>query len=205
MATPPYFSPIKFGPRGRQQTFNGGPLGANNPTRELLKEAGTIFGKQKLVAQIVSLGCGRLRISSMEGNSDTEGVSWAVQEMAVDCEAVAKELSSRLCDMDEYVRLNVDRGMGHLLKNEWDDLGPIETHTSAYVETAEISETIEASLGRLQGGTGTVTLGEISAYFYTRSQFLGNFRLLTGVRSSEGRQRCAEQAGQTKGGPGAYF
>jgi hypothetical protein len=168
MATPPYFSPIKFGPRGRQQTFNGGPRGANNPTRELLKEASAIFGKPKLVAQIISLGCGRLHISSKERNPDAGGINQSALEMMADCEAVAKELSSRLCDMEEYVRLNVDRGKDHLLTNNWDELGPIETHTGAYIETAEISEAIERSLRRLQEGTGTVTLGDISAYSCTR-------------------------------------
>ena len=167
MANPSYFSPIKIGPRGRQQTFIGGPRGANNPTRELLKEASAVFGKEKLVAQIVSLGCGRSHISSVEKVTNTEGVSRSVDEMAADCEAVAKELSTRLCDMEAYLRLDVERGMENLLLNEWNDLGAIETHTSAYVETAEISESIEASLRSLQGGTGTVTLGEISAYPYT--------------------------------------
>jgi hypothetical protein len=165
MATPSYFSPISIGPRGRQQTFVGGPRGANNATRELLKEASTLFGKEKLVAQIVSLGCGRSHVYSMERTTDTESGSRPVQEMAADCEIVANELSTRLCDMDAYLRLDVDRGMENLVMNKWDDLGSISTHTNAYVETAEISEAIEASLRRLQEGTGTVTLGEISAYF----------------------------------------
>jgi hypothetical protein len=193
IATPPYFSPIKFGPRGRQQTFIGGPRGANNPTRELLKEASAICGKDKLVAQIVSLGSGRSHISSMERSTDTKGAGRLVLEMAADCEAVATELSTRLCDMDAYLRLNVERGMENVLMNEWDDLGPIEIHTSAYVETAEISETIEASLQRLRGGPGTVTLGEISAYSYTRLKL----HLLMGFRSPkscEGRGRQALQA-----------
>jgi hypothetical protein len=110
MAAPPYFSPVKFGPRGWQQTFIGGPRGANNPTRDLLKEASAIFGKEKLVSQIVSLGCGHSHVSS--SHTDTEGVSRSVQEMAADCEAVAKELSTRLCDMDAYLRLNVDKRDG---------------------------------------------------------------------------------------------
>jgi hypothetical protein len=169
MATPSYFSPVRIGPQRRQQSFIGGPRGANNPTRELLKEASSLFGKDKLVAQIVSLGCGRSRVYSVEG-TNTEGVSESVQEMAADCEAVANELSTRLCDMEAYLRLNVDRGMETVLMDKWDDLGPIETHTSAYVETAEISGSIEASLRRLQGGTGSITLGEISSYPYTLSE-----------------------------------
>jgi hypothetical protein len=172
MATPSYFSPINIGPHGRHQTFVGGPRGANNPTRELLKEASSVFGKEKSVAQIVSLGCGRSHIYSVERSTNPEGVSRSVHEMAADCEAVANELSTRLCDMDAYLRLNVERGMENVVMNKWDDLGPIETHTSAYVETAEVSETIEASLRRLQGVPGTITLGEISAYPYTHSEGL---------------------------------
>ena len=185
---------MKFGPRSRQQTFKGGPRGANNPTRELLKEASTIFGREKLVCQIVSLGCGRLHISSMEMDTDTEGATRWVQEMEADCEAVAKELSTRLCNMDEYLRLNVERGMERQLMSEWDDLGPIETHTSAYVEMADISETIEASLRRLQGSTGTVTLGEISAYPYTSLELLYKAYSLMAIRPTEDRQG---RAGQT--------
>jgi hypothetical protein len=169
MTTPSYFSPINIGPRGRHQVFIGSPRGANNPTRELLKEASVVFGKEKLVAQIISLGCGHSYIPSMEKNSNPKGDSRLVQEMAADCEAVEKELSTRLCDMDEYLRLNMERGTENVLMNQWHDLGPIEIHTNAYVETAEISQIIESSLRRLQGSTGTVTLGEISAYRCTLS------------------------------------
>ena len=196
MATPSYFSPIKIGPRGRQQTFIGGPRGANNSTRELLKEASVVFGREKLVAQIVSLGCGRSYVSSVEKIANTEGVSRSVDEMAADCEAVARELLTRLCDMEAYLRLDVERGMENLMLNGWHDLGAIETHTSAYVGRAEISETMEASLRRLQGGSGSVTLGEISAYRYSRSVALSKVRLLMDVRSSKERQRRARQSRQ---------
>jgi hypothetical protein len=184
MATRPYFSPIKIGPCGRQQAFIGGPRGASNPTRELLNEASAIFGKKKLVAQIISVGCGRSHLSSVEWNTDIEDSTRSVQEMAADCEIVAKELSIRLCDIDAYLRLDVERGMDNLVIHEWDDLGPILTHTSAYIETAGISEIIEASLRRLQGGTGTVSLGEISEYSYAHSDALSKRRLLMCVRST---------------------
>jgi hypothetical protein len=175
MATPSYFSAKKIGPRGREQSFIGGPRGAHNPTRELLKEASAIFGKEKLVLQIISLGCGRSRVSSMEKTTDTEGSSQSAQEVVVDCETVANELSTRLCEIDVYLRLDVERGMENLVMSQWDNLGSIGTHTSAYVATAEISETLEASLRRLQGGTGTIKLGEISAYPYTASEVLPKF------------------------------
>jgi hypothetical protein len=177
MATPPYFAPITCGPRGRQQVFIGGPRGANNPTRELLKEASAVFGNEKLVSQILSLGSGR----------------GSVQEMAADCEAVARELSTRFCDMDAYLRLSVDRGMENVLMNEWDDLGPVDIHTSAYVETADISRSFDVSLRRMQGRAGTVTLGEISAYSRINSRILCVVQLLIWVRSSAGRDGRTRQ------------
>jgi len=105
-------------------------------------------------------------------NSNSEDVDRSVQGMAGDCDAVDKELSTRFGDMEAYLRFNVERGMENLVMNEWDDLGPIETHTSAYIETAEFSESLDASLRRLQGSAGTVTLGEISTYSLTRSELL---------------------------------
>jgi hypothetical protein len=172
MTTPFYFSPIKVGPHRLQKSFIGGPRGAHNPTRELLKEASGIFGKETLLVQIISLGCGRSNVSSMDMGTDTAGVSRLVQEMAADCDTVEKELATRFCDMDAYLRLNVDRHMENLLMNEWSNLGSIETYTSAYTETAIVAEALEASLKRLQGSTGTVTLGQISAYPLTNSKLL---------------------------------
>jgi hypothetical protein len=184
MATRSYFSPVKIGPRGRQQAFIGGPRGASNPTRELLKEASAIFGKGKLVTQIISVGCGRSHLSAVEENTDIDAPSRPLQEMAADCEIVTKELSTRLCDMDAYLRLDVERGMDKLVMDEWDDLGPILTHTSAYLETAGISETIEVSLRCLQGGTGTVALGEISAYLCFFPDSLPQLHWLIDIRSA---------------------
>jgi hypothetical protein len=172
MATPLYFAPIKIGPPGRQQTFIGGPLGTNNPTRELLKQANVIFGNEKLVAQILSIGCGRSHLASMDNYASAEDVSQLAQEMAADCETVSKDLSARLFEIDAYLRLNVDRGMENLLMEEWNDLGPIESHTSAYVETAAVSENLEASLRRLQECTGTITLGQISASHIFSQRFI---------------------------------
>ncbi|KIM32453.1 hypothetical protein M408DRAFT_39468, partial [Serendipita vermifera MAFF 305830] len=65
MATPRFFSPAKIGPPLRQQSFIGGALGANNPTRELLAEAADVFGNDRRVAQIITLGSGRPRMIAL--------------------------------------------------------------------------------------------------------------------------------------------
>ncbi|KIM22776.1 hypothetical protein M408DRAFT_78551, partial [Serendipita vermifera MAFF 305830] len=161
MALPSYFSPVKIGPPRRQKTFVGGALGANNPTRLLLEEASNAYGKERRVSQIVSLGCGIPRVSSVN-SSDKQDIDNALKEITADCETVANELATRLLDVDAYVRLNVNRGMETVRMEEWDDLGAIETHTASYLMIALISESIDTSLRCLKERAGAVTLGQIS-------------------------------------------
>lgn len=146
----------------REQTFVGGALGANNPTRELLKEAANVFGKNRRVAQILSIGSGRARLMALDQSAGTDGVSRLVKEMAIDSGIVARELSTRLHNVQAYLRLNVDRGMENIKMHDWSCLGAIESHTSTYVEISAITESIDASLRHLQDRIGSATLGQIS-------------------------------------------
>jgi hypothetical protein len=163
MANPSYFTSVKAGPRGREQTFAGGPLGANNPTRELLREAGTIFGNGKRVAQIISIGTG-WESGALINPTDTENAAgqW-LKSLATDCETIASELSTRLFIVDAYVRLNVNIEMGAASMNDWTGLSAIGSQTSAYLETAAVARTFEMSLQYLRNRIGTATLGQISS------------------------------------------
>jgi hypothetical protein len=164
MAVPSLFSPVKIGLRPRQQSFIGGALGANNPTRELLKEASTIFGPDRRVAQVLSIGSGLPRIISMELSADGEGAHRWLKEIATDCEMVAQELSTRLYTIDSYLRLNVDRGMEFVTMTDWNDLGPIESHTAAYIATATVTGALDISVRHLQERIGALTLGHVSKF-----------------------------------------
>ncbi|KIM22761.1 hypothetical protein M408DRAFT_279258 [Serendipita vermifera MAFF 305830] len=106
IAVPSHFSPVKIGPENRQQTFVGGSRGANNPTRLLLNEASNIFGKDKRVAQIVSIGSGLANVLSLDGLAEGAGVARLLNEMAADCQLVAQELATRLFHVEAYLRLN---------------------------------------------------------------------------------------------------
>ena len=145
----------------RQQSFVGGALGSHNPTRLLLDEAGIIFGKERRLAQVISLGCGLPRVLSVE-SSDEPNVVRALKEITADCETLARELSTRLFNVDAYARLNVDRGMESITMDDWDILGDIESHTTAYLSSAWVSAAVENSLRHLQERIANVTLGQIS-------------------------------------------
>ena len=153
------FLPTKIGGRMRQQAFVGGALGTSNPTRELLNEAANVFGKDRRVAQIISIGAGMPRAISLGSSEETTDIKKLLQSTLTDCEVVAKELSNRLFTVDAYLRLSVDRGMEDISMIDWSILGDIESHTDAYVETSAVAEAFEASLGRLRSKLGSLSLG----------------------------------------------
>ncbi|KIM22393.1 hypothetical protein M408DRAFT_332952 [Serendipita vermifera MAFF 305830] len=161
LASPSIFAPVIVRNGPRQQKYVGGVHGANNPTRELLKEAGSIFGEDACIAQILSIGAGRPRVSHLD-HATLAGVNRVLEALAMDCEGVAAELSTRLSGVEAYLRLNVDRGMESAGMHDWHDLGSIETHTSAYMDDPSIQESVEASLQRIHGRIGLVTLREIN-------------------------------------------
>jgi hypothetical protein len=177
MAVPSHFSPVKIGPRLRQQAFIGGALGANNPTRELLKEASTVFGNESRIAQIISIGSGIHSVLSTNSGADEANFSRLLKDIATDCEAVAQELHTRLYNITAYRRLNVERGMENIALDNWNGLGDIESHTGAYITVASVSASIDTSLRHLRERVGTVTLGQISKCIivYSNSQLLRKY------------------------------
>ncbi|KIM22335.1 hypothetical protein M408DRAFT_79170 [Serendipita vermifera MAFF 305830] len=161
MAIQSHFLPVKIGPRRTQESFIGGPLGTNNPTRLLLEEASRVFGKNRRVAQIISLGCGLPRALSMNSSENTR-IDRILKDITTDCEMVANELAGRLATIDAYLRLNVIKGMESLEMKDWDHLGAVGTHTATYLAMGGISESIDSSLRRMQARVGSVTLSQLS-------------------------------------------
>jgi hypothetical protein len=145
-----------------QQSFIGGAVGTNNPTRELLKEAGTVFGNERRVAQIISIGCGVPPVLSLQSITNETGVGRLLKDIPDECETVAKELAVRLYDVDAYLRLSVEKGIGDIGMDQWGMLGAIEMHTACYIESQTIMRALEVSLKRLMQRSGSVTLGHIS-------------------------------------------
>jgi len=162
MAHPSFFSPVKIGQPQRERSFVSGPFGANNPTRELLREAGSVFGSEKRVAQVISIGAGKPRALPLESLTLTEVPAHLLKSTEVECEEVAAELSSRLFTLDAYVRLNTESQEDVRSIDDWRGLEAIEKCTRAYLETHSISHLLEMSLQSLKRRVGTATLDQIS-------------------------------------------
>ena len=138
----------------------GSPNGTSNPIRELLKEAASVFGKNRRVCQILSLGSGLTHVLCVDPPEGIPSGKKLLRTMSADSEMTAKEMLSRLSHLDVYLRLNVDRGMEDASMTDWRDMGAIESHMSAYVDA--LTEVIENALGRLRDKFGAVTFDQLS-------------------------------------------
>ncbi|KIM30138.1 hypothetical protein M408DRAFT_66578, partial [Serendipita vermifera MAFF 305830] len=161
MSLPSYFQPVKIGPPRRQRSFVGGVVGANNPTQLLLKEACNIYGQDRRVAQIMSIGCGMAQPQT-ENSRDGPDMAKLMREMMGDCEVVANELSTWLWNVDGYLRLNVSMDMETMKTRDWSNLSGIENPTAVHLAKSEISEALGTALGHLRERIGTATLGQLS-------------------------------------------
>jgi len=160
MSIPSHFLAVKIG--RIQRRFVGGPLGANNPTAELLKEAENAFGNEKRLVQIVSIGCGVPPALSVEALISESGAGRLLREIPTECETIAKDLGTRLINVDAYLRLSVEKEIGQIEMTNWASLEEIETHTACYVETPAVIRALERSLKRLKERVGTVTVAQLS-------------------------------------------
>jgi len=159
ISVPFHFLPVKIGPQRRAQSFVRGPFGANNPTRELLKEASKAFGDDKRVAQIIR--CGTSRTISLKGKIDEAGAGRLLREMAADCHTVAQELSSRLFSVEAYRRFNVESGTDDIKSDNWSLLGDIPEATLKKRRSRGVSrflcDTYAVKSGPLQWGSSVCT------------------------------------------------
>jgi hypothetical protein len=140
-AIPGLFEPVRIGAEHKQEELIGAVDGYSNPTIQAVKEVYEIFGKDKRVCFLLSLGSGRplLRSLSVDGSTIT-------QETARDTESTADQLRRRYSCLKIYFRLPVDRnieratGSGSEIQ---EGLAIINSHTSAYLETHDASETLD--------------------------------------------------------------
>jgi hypothetical protein len=101
---------------------------------------------------------------SFHSDTNEANFSGLLRDIAMDCEAVAQELHTRLYNINAYLRLNVERGLENITIENWSELGGIESHTGAYIAVSSVSESIDTSLRHLREKVGAVTLGQVSKY-----------------------------------------
>jgi hypothetical protein len=170
--------------------FVGNPFGFNNPVRQILEEALSVFGHEKQVSLILSLGTGRPAVLSRPLNMDS--ILNVLTFMVLESEKVSGELSAQLSCVKAYLRLNVDQGMENVKMTDWheSELGSIMTHTDAYLDAPVIKSHINTSSKLLQERTGSISLGQLS--MFRASENICTASLLSTDRAGTGAEIATE-------------
>jgi hypothetical protein len=173
MALPTLFSPVSIGPGYAAEEFCGGGFGFNNPTRELLKEAQSVYGGERRLSVIISLGSGRPKALSLEGtNQASAAMDELLRKLTLNCEMIEKDISHQLYDVGAYIRLNVDQGLEDIRLEDWNQLGKVTSHTKQYLQSTPVIKISEAITILLIDRQGIMSLNQLSEHIrYKRSIF----------------------------------
>ena len=131
-----------------------GALGANNPVKQVVREASDIWFKergepdlQENVKCFLSLGTGHLGISPVRDDKVYKFLSETLKKMATDTEKIAEEFADSWrgpLDKGCYFRFNVQHGLEGVSLEEHKKKGVIQSATRSYLE----QRTNQLSVGR---------------------------------------------------------
>ncbi|KAI9811698.1 MAG: hypothetical protein M1826_003109 [Phylliscum demangeonii] len=138
-----------------QEEFIDAGIKCNNPAILLLSEARTVFGDDRPLNCLVSIGTGHPGVIGLP-KPDTfqkilpTAVINVLKKIATDCEGTAHDLSERFANAaSSYFRFNVTHGAGSISLEEWRKMGEVITHTRAYLKETAVSASINAVVSLL--------------------------------------------------------
>lgn len=140
-AAPTFFKSITISESGHSaETFVDGGIKCNNPILEVVREAQDVFGDDRHVGCILSLGTGHRGTIGFPKPNNFQNVLPTdlipvLQKLATDCEEKAHEFQNRFRNAPNlYFRFNVQHGTEGIWLQEWEKTGQVTTHTRAYLQ-----------------------------------------------------------------------
>ncbi|KAG5634305.1 hypothetical protein H0H81_002476, partial [Sphagnurus paluster] len=151
-AAPTFFKSIEVGEEdGVKERFVDAGSGCNNPVRQVLNEAHLVYGKERQVACIVSIGTGHPNVIGLQKPDAFQKILptaliKVLQGIATDCEKVSEEFEKEYADGNGnakvYFRFNVQQGLQNVSLAEWDKLAEVKTHTVKYTGETQVGSNI---------------------------------------------------------------
>jgi hypothetical protein len=169
-AAPTFFKRIAIGEAGHvKEYFVDAALGCNNPANYVLDEARTVFGPEKAVGCLVSIGTGHRGTIGLGGAGTVQNLLptkliKVLKDITTDCESTAHRLSLRFRDIPSfYFRFSVVHGSQGISLDEWERMGELTQHTQAYMTDTAVSKAIDEVVDILlcKPGLRSATLGDI--------------------------------------------
>ena len=166
-AAPRYFKRLKIGPSAAQEEFLDGGVGANNPTKHMIREAYRVY-KNRGVACIISIGTGVKNVSEFKEPTFgqklfPEELIDVLKDMVTGCEVVEREISRCFINMPGvYFRFNVEKGLEDIKLEGAKELGNIKTKTIQYLEQDRTEESVAEAVSHLCNPTAKIQLSDLS-------------------------------------------
>jgi hypothetical protein len=174
-ATPGLFSSIYLGAELMREEIISAVNGFNNPIMEVIKEAKAIFGKDRHVSCLLSLGAGQSSIRSVSSTN-------YVKKTAEDTETVAREVQRALGRLGIYFRFSVDHGADPEGSIKEDTLGIVAAHTAVYLESDNKVQRLNRFL-TISGNTSNATLDAVCKFHLILQCFYFVFTLIARAHS----------------------
>lgn len=154
-AAPLFFKRIEIGEVGLQEEYLDGALGCNNPVNQVIEESRLIYGKERTIDCVVSIGTGQKDVTTFSRPTGLQrllptDLILVLKQLATESEKSDEEASKRFNDMPGvYHRLNVDRGLAVVGLDEWERLAEVKTHTLSWLRKPNIDRELDEIVKRL--------------------------------------------------------
>lgn len=138
-AAPRFFKRMRIGEKNQEEEFVDGGMGANNPTKLLLKEVLRTYETTRRISCIVSVGCGEASIIDVKDPGFLQKILPtdlidALKNLVTDCRQTAQEMEEKFQNLPNvYFRFNVDQGLQDTGLEEWKEVGAIKSRTITYL------------------------------------------------------------------------
>lgn len=167
-AAPTFFKRAVINDQGIDRAYLDGGVVQNNPANVVLQEANRVFGKNRKVSCLVSIGTGKLRTNHVpkQGLFDRfipVDVARAMAKIATDTEETHQALQHRFNSRPGiYFRFTVDEGMQDIGMDEWNKLDGVMSHTEKYLRSEDVRPKLELAVKALAEQQAMLTVSEAS-------------------------------------------
>ncbi|PVF95076.1 hypothetical protein CPB86DRAFT_875976 [Serendipita vermifera] len=152
-ALPGWFTPTKIGKKVQEREYIACQGSLTNPIKVALKECNDVFGPERRVACILSLGAGEtgpIPASLYDKVSTPYQLS---QSITSACRMVDEDMCGLFGYTSVYYRFSVDRGLESPEKFEGNNFGDISAHAHVYLSQTRVERDMTNTVGVAEGGT----------------------------------------------------
>ena len=167
-AAPTIFRSMRiFGPGGIPEEFTDGGLKWNNPVRVVIEEGSRVFGDERRVACVVSIGTGHpsaigLRDADWYQALLPKNVIDLLKDLATDCEDKASDCEKQYDRLPGlYYRFNVQHGLENVSLEKYKMLSEVTTHTKTYLQEPLVERKLNQLVDVLRTRSANATAAQL--------------------------------------------